>query len=45
MKRPCIDTTLSYLEPWPMKRILFLSPEEKDSRIYSKESRKGLLRL
>ena len=44
MKRPCWDTTLSYLEPWPIKRILILSPEEEDSRISSRESEYRMLK-
>jgi len=37
-KRPHWDTTLDYFEPWPIKRILILSPEAKDSGISSREN-------
>jgi len=29
---------LDFFEPWPIKRILLLSPEAKDSEISSRES-------
>ncbi|KAH1249651.1 hypothetical protein GmHk_05G012963 [Glycine max] len=38
-KRPHWNKTLDFFEPWPIKRILILSPEAKDSGISSRESK------